>query len=96
MLRREPTFAGKNDRGAKLRATWEATGKAAPFVVAELTTDVTLVGGTLPDPGGAGGSPQGGGAGRRAQATTLSPRCCTATPWRNCGRHGGMCPESPP
>jgi hypothetical protein len=56
---------GKNDRGAKLRETWEATGKAAPFVVAELTTDVTLVGGTLPPPGegGAAGAPGAGGAG---------------------------------
>ncbi|WP_437655681.1 hypothetical protein [Sorangium sp. So ce1182] len=51
---REQANAGKSDRGAKLRATWEATGKAAPFVVAELTTDVTLVGGTLPDPAAGG------------------------------------------
>ncbi|WP_437931300.1 hypothetical protein WMF37_19410 [Sorangium sp. So ce291] len=27
----EQANAGKNDRGAKLRATWEATGKAASF-----------------------------------------------------------------
>ncbi|XXY50999.1 hypothetical protein WME91_07620 [Sorangium sp. So ce269] len=61
----EHANAGKNDRGAKLRATWEATGKAAPFVVAELTTDVTLVGGTLPDPGAGGRAahPKAGGGG---------------------------------
>ncbi|MDC0684396.1 hypothetical protein [Sorangium atrum] len=60
-------------------AGYGATGKAAPFVVAELTTDVTLVGGTLPDPGagGAGGSPQGGGrggaGGRREGAGPANP-----------------------
>ncbi len=62
----EQANAGKNQRGQKLRETWEATGKAAPFVVAEVLGDVTLVGGTLPPPGaggaaGASGSPAGGG-----------------------------------
>lgn len=68
----EQANAGKNQRGRALREAWEATGKAAPFVVAQLTSSVTLVGGVLPPPGtggvagsaaGAGGSVAPGGAG---------------------------------
>ncbi|HEU4410391.1 MAG TPA: multiheme c-type cytochrome [Polyangiaceae bacterium] len=61
----EQANAGKNQRGQKLREAWEATGKAAPFVVAEATTDVVLSGGTLPPPGagGSGGVAGAGGSG---------------------------------
>jgi cytochrome c554/c'-like protein len=78
----EQANAGKNQRGQKLRETWEATGKAAPFVVAQLEADVTLTGGTLPPPGagGAGGAAgtgggagAGSGAGGQAAAAGASP-----------------------